>query len=221
LVEKGSRLLPSHAKPGCWVYFIRQGLVAARAKVQGFVHRKKITQSLRTYSGQRARPAEWNVKCSSMHMPKTRVLHRSFQGFQYVTAEEAKTFRRAFDGPLNPVKPLTSQVFFEGAIRGMLRDTNKRAPAARDLCIMHYGCACVICGIEFECVYGSIAAGFIHVHHMRPFADRKGERRTDPVKHLRPVCPNCHAVLHLGSFSIPELKKKVESRRRRGRVMKD
>ena len=41
-------------------------------------------------------------------------------------------------------------------------------------------------------------AGFIHVHHLRPLSEIRGEYMVDPVADLCPVCPNCHAVIHYG-----------------------
>jgi hypothetical protein len=38
---------------------------------------------------------------------------------------------------------------------------------------------------------------FIHVHHVKPLAARKGKSYTlNPRKDLVPVCPNCHTMLH-------------------------
>ena len=51
--------------------------------------------------------------------------------------------------------------------------------------------------MTFGARYGAIAASFIQVHHLNPLGDSWGEHKVDPVEHLRPVCPNCHAVLHL------------------------
>jgi predicted HNH restriction endonuclease len=64
-------------------------------------------------------------------------------------------------------------------------------------------------------VYGKVADGYIHVHHLRPLSEVNGEYVVDPVKDLRPVCPNCHAVLHLGGEcrSIEEVMKMVEDNR--------
>jgi 5-methylcytosine-specific restriction protein A len=44
--------------------------------------------------------------------------------------------------------------------------------------------------------YGSRAAQFIQVHHLKPLAEVGGEYEVDPIADLRPVCPNCHAVIH-------------------------
>ena len=38
--------------------------------------------------------------------------------------------------------------------------------------------------------------GFIHVHHLKSLAMIKGEYLVNPKEDLRPVCPNCHAVIH-------------------------
>jgi 5-methylcytosine-specific restriction protein A len=55
-----------------------------------------------------------------------------------------------------------------------------------------------MCGLNFGAVYGSLAEGFIHVHHVKPLSEISAEYEVDPIADLRPVCPNCHAVIHLG-----------------------
>lgn len=50
---------------------------------------------------------------------------------------------------------------------------------------------------DFGETYGDVAAGFIHVHHLKPLAAIGTEYEVDPVEDLRPVCPNCHAVVHM------------------------
>ncbi len=45
---------------------------------------------------------------------------------------------------------------------------------------------------------GPLADGFIHVHHVKPLSAIGAEYIVDPVSDLRPVCPNCHAVIHMG-----------------------
>ena len=43
---------------------------------------------------------------------------------------------------------------------------------------------------------------------MRMLSEIGKEYEVDPVKDLRPVCPNCHSVIHLKAppYSIDELK---------------
>lgn len=104
---------------------------------------------------------------------------------------------------LESTKPL-----IEGAKYQITVNAYERDPRARQLCIERYGTACVVCKFSFGATYGKIAEGFIHVHHLRPLSEINGEYEVDPVKDLRPVCPNCHAVLHrrIPAFSIEEVK---------------
>jgi len=90
----------------------------------------------------------------------------------------------------------TPQVFFEGATRTIRVNAYERDPRARAACIKHYGASCFICGVKFAAVYGPLGEGFIHVHHVMPLSKIGKRYQIDPVRHLRPVCPNCHAMLH-------------------------
>lgn len=58
------------------------------------------------------------------------------------------------------------------------------------------------CGFDFEAVYGEIGRGFAHVHHLRPLAEATGPTRT-ALSDLAVVCPNCHAMIHVGGKSRP------------------
>jgi 5-methylcytosine-specific restriction protein A len=51
--------------------------------------------------------------------------------------------------------------------------------------------------LNFEKFYGVVGKGFIEVHHLIPLSDIKKEYELDPIKDLRPVCPNCHAMIHM------------------------
>ena len=75
-------------------------------------------------------------------------------------------------------------------------EQRKRNRQARDACIQHYGTCCYVCGFSFEATYGEVAEGYIHVHHLVPLSEIREEYEVNPVKDLRPVCPNCHAVIH-------------------------
>lgn len=83
------------------------------------------------------------------------------------------------------------------------RDTH-----ARKKCIDIFGARCTVCGFDFEKTYGEIGAGFIHVHHLKPLAASKGRRKVNPETDLKPVCPNCHEMLHRERppFMIEELQ---------------
>jgi hypothetical protein len=98
----------------------------------------------------------------------------------------------------NPSIALESQ-YREGAMRQVSLSEYERNPDARQRCIEHYGCRCSVCGFDFEEVYGEIGSGFIHVHHLKPLSDIRQEYVIDPIADLRPICPNCHAMIHNGS----------------------
>ncbi len=96
----------------------------------------------------------------------------------------------------------------EGATRRVLVNAYERDRTARDACIRHHGLGCAVCALRFEERYGAIGAGFIHVHHLHPLSKAGPGYRVDPVDELRPVCANCHAMLHRRRppLSVEELR---------------
>jgi len=95
-----------------------------------------------------------------------------------------------------PEEIVESTGLSEGALRTITVNAYERNPEARRLCIEHYGAICSICGFKFGAVSGEAFEDFIHVHHLRPLSEIGLQYVVDPIKDLRPVCPNCHAVLH-------------------------
>lgn len=89
-----------------------------------------------------------------------------------------------------------SAELMEGALRRVVSSQYERNPAARLACIAHYGAICFVCGFSFEATYGELGRGFIHVHHLVPVSSIGNEYKVNPIEDLRPVCPNCHAMLH-------------------------
>lgn len=57
-----------------------------------------------------------------------------------------------------------------------------------------------------------------NVHHVTPIASIKSEYELDPIRDLRPLCSNCHAVAHLRSepYSIEELQNMLTKERKNG-----
>jgi 5-methylcytosine-specific restriction protein A len=99
--------------------------------------------------------------------------------------------------------------YIEGAALSVVVNRYERDPEARKACIRLHGTDCAVCGFSFARRYGRHGAGFIHVHHLSPLAQGDGHgAAVDPERDLRPVCPNCHAMLHRGErlLSIQELK---------------
>lgn len=107
----------------------------------------------------------------------------------------------------------TPHLIPEGAPSKTIQTARERNSEARRLCIAHYGARCSVCGIAFEEVSGPIAAGCIHVPHLVELAE--GRRATDPIRDLRPVCPNCHLVIHLTTpaMAIEAAQKLVSSQK--------
>jgi hypothetical protein len=99
----------------------------------------------------------------------------------------------------------------EGATVRILVNAYERNQAARAACKAHYGIRCQVCDLDFGERYGEIGKGFIQVHHLKQLADVGEQYEVDPVADLRPVCPNCHAMLHLKKppLSIDELKLRI------------
>ncbi|MDB5978344.1 MAG: endonuclease [Nevskia sp.] len=96
----------------------------------------------------------------------------------------------------------------EGALRTIKVNAYERNPIARKACLAHYGHSCSVCEFNFADEFGAFADGYIHVHHLVPLAEVGKAYEVDPIKDLRPVCPNCHTALHLGGItrSIEELR---------------
>ncbi len=96
----------------------------------------------------------------------------------------------------SPEEVPSSATHLEGKVRQVLVNSYERNPKARTKCISHYGAICSVCAFDFGMAYGKIGEGFIHVHHLKEISSIAEEYEVDPIEDLRPVCPNCHAMLH-------------------------
>jgi len=103
------------------------------------------------------------------------------------------------------------KLFAEGKSRRVTSKTYDRSPVARQACIEHFGYNCCACGFNFEAKYGHIGAAYIEVHHLKQVADIGEEYEIDPIKDLRPVCANCHRMLHKERppLSIEDLQRQI------------
>jgi 5-methylcytosine-specific restriction enzyme A len=107
----------------------------------------------------------------------------------------------------------------EGAKRSVTVNVYERDPAARMRCIRRWGSNCIVCGFDFKAEYGELGEGYIHVHHLKPLGEIGEEYELDPENDLRPVCCNCHAMLHrvrpaLGIEGLVAAMKSAKSVRR-------
>jgi len=151
---------------------------------------------------------------------------QTMRGVRRLTPESAAML----DGLLGPLLPLHldrrlaafaalpeeaahPEQYVEGAVVQITVNAYERSPKARAACIAHWGLACQACGMTFGERYGPQAAGYIHVHHLRPLAAVGAEYVLDPVNDLVPVCPNCHAVMHLRReepYTVEDVREMLE-----------
>lgn len=112
-----------------------------------------------------------------------------------------------------PEEVVSEERFVEGSVRRIMVNAYERNHEARRKCLEIHGTECSICEVDLEFVYGAIAQGFIHVHHVRPLSEVNEEYEVDPEEDLMPVCPNCHAIIHLGgkTRSIEEVRELMKS----------
>lgn len=132
--------------------------------------------------------------------------HQNFRGLRSIKVPDEIVLRlqalrpdsiRKSDEFLFPEEVPPGSTPIKGAVRQITVNAYERNPEARRQCLNRYGTACSVCGIDFGKVYGPLAEGFIHVHHLTPLHELGAEYEVDPVVDMRPVCPNCHAVIHL------------------------
>lgn len=111
----------------------------------------------------------------------------------------------------NP-EEIKGEMLQEGTKRTVTVNRYERNSKARRACIDHHGLDCAVCEFNFESVYGEIGEGYIHVHHLRDIAKIGEEYQINPIEDLRPVCPNCHAMLHtkIPAMSIETLRKMLK-----------
>jgi 5-methylcytosine-specific restriction protein A len=110
----------------------------------------------------------------------------------------------------------TPVAFIEGTPYQLTLSRYERNPFARKVCLDHYGFACSVCDFNFQNVYGDLGREFIHVHHLTQVAKVGKKYQVDPIKDLRPICPNCHAMVHRQkeAISLEELKKLILKKKR-------
>ncbi|MCH9758068.1 MAG: HNH endonuclease [Proteobacteria bacterium] len=105
-----------------------------------------------------------------------------------------------------------SETSVEGAVRQITVNAYERDSKARKKCIDRYGYKCAVCDFDFQKTYGARGEKYIHVHHLVALSTIGQEYEVDPIKDLRPVCPNCHAMIHRRQpdLSIEELEQIIE-----------
>ena len=161
----------------------------------------------RLQSGNLAK-APWTVQGSGKSIPP-----KTAAALESVWREFLKTRRQTSVALAEEV--LAARSYPEGATKQISVNVYERNPEARRRCISHYGCSCLVCGFNFKKNFGELGTGFIHVHHLKPLGEIKKEYQVNPIKDLRPVCPNCHAMIHRDAeaLSIQKLKQLIKKQK--------
>lgn len=90
----------------------------------------------------------------------------------------------------------------------------ERSSKNRSDAIRIHGTTCMVCGFDFEKVYGERGRGFIEVHHIKPLSSRNEEVIINPKTDLVCVCSNCHRMIHRDHeniLTIEELRSMINS----------
>lgn len=182
-----------------------------RGELREIKHTKEITWNAVLAEADH-RPAMWKKRDKSDYAGCKSVFR--IAGLKQVPRPAGIAKDRAPQGPhyieeiilqdlREPIVPLSEEVLStgkltEGAVCRVTVNAYERNPVARSRCIGHYGPTCIVCRFNFGAVYGLFAERFIHVHHIKPLSEVGEEYEVDPIADLRPVCANCHAIIHLG-----------------------
>ena len=96
------------------------------------------------------------------------------------------------------VENTESEVFGypEGTVISVKANRYERDKRNRAAAIAIHGTACKGCGLDMGMRYGSVASGYVEIHHVTPVSKLGAGYVIDPARDLVPLCPNCHAVVH-------------------------
>jgi hypothetical protein len=101
-----------------------------------------------------------------------------------------------------------NMTYVEGRLIDVVMQRRERSEDARSACLAAYGFSCYVCGVNLKARYSGLPMEIIHVHHEEPLSQAPGEREVDPVASMKPVCPNCHCVIHsrTPAYAIEDVK---------------
>ncbi len=103
--------------------------------------------------------------------------------------------------------------YIEERIVDVVMQRRERSEAARSACLAAYGFSCFVCGANLKSRYAGVPVEVIHVHHEEPLSGSSGEREFDPVATMKPICPNCRAVIHTRNppYTVQEVRRMLGS----------
>jgi predicted restriction endonuclease len=109
---------------------------------------------------------------------------------------ESKEIEKTIEADIDSEKAEDESYYKDGAVKEYYGRRYERNPENRKKAIELHGLDCVVCGFNFEKVYGERGKGFIEVHHIKPLSTLEKEMVIDPEQDLVPVCSNCHRMIH-------------------------
>lgn len=182
-------------QPTCAFWGTVESFSEAQAAIQT-AHLKFVRQAAMTRSGRPRSGTPFRRSHCEGLVAYARILVNTI-----VETQESNPWLQQDDQP-----PETELV--EGTRITVQVNAYERNTEARRRCLEHHGLACAVCGFDFEKIYGSVAAGYIHVHHLMPIATIGRQYVVNPLMDLVPVCANCHSVIHLRTppYAIDEVK---------------
>ena len=150
---------------------------------------------------------QWTPQSSGISVKPELVYELEAVWFDFLATQKIRF------NPFAPTENQSQQTYNEGTATQVTQTRYERNPFAREQCLKYYGYKCSVCEFDFESYYGELGSNFIHVHHLTQIAVVKKEYSVDPIKDLRPVCPNCHAMLHRKNppLAIEELKSRIKN----------
>ena len=145
---------------------------------------------------------QWTPQSSGISIKPELVEELEAVWFDFLTTQKIRLNPYALSGNEE------TKTYTEGTGNQIIQTRYERNPHARVACINHYGYSCSVCEFDFEKRFGELGKNFIHVHHLTQVATVGKTYQVDPILDLRPVCPNCHAMLHRQNppLTIEELK---------------
>lgn len=92
----------------------------------------------------------------------------------------------------------------------------ERDKNARIECLRHYGFSCIICSFNFQQAYGEVGKWRMHVHLLIDLSGIATAYELNAIRDLRPVCPNCHSMIHARqpAYTINDVKRMIQNSRR-------
>jgi 5-methylcytosine-specific restriction protein A len=145
---------------------------------------------------------QWTPQSSGISIKPELVEELEAVWFDFLTTQKIRLNPYALSGNEE------TKTYTEGTANQITQTRYERNPHARVACINHYGYSCSVCEFDFEKRFGELGKNFIQVHHLTQVATVGKTYQVDPILDLRPVCPNCHAMLHRQNppLTIEELK---------------